>query len=151
MTHNSRFAVSLHILAYLAHRKGVATPSAELGASVSTNPVVIRRLVGDLQKAGLVSAQKGASGGFILARPAAQITLLDVYRVVEPVPNLGMAHFAPNRDCPVGARIQELLGAVFNRAQASMEGELGRVTLEQLDRELKPVCPGKRRAKAGSP
>ena len=67
MTGNSRFAVSLHILAYLVYRTGSAIPSAEIAASVDTNPVVIRRLLSALVKARLVRAQKGASGGFSLA------------------------------------------------------------------------------------
>ena len=45
MTGNSRFAVSLHILTYLVYRAGAAVPSAEIAASVDTNPVVIRRLL----------------------------------------------------------------------------------------------------------
>src|SRR3954462_14636284 len=105
MTGNSRFAVSVHILAYLAFRKGAAVPSAEIAASVGTNPVVIRRLLSALVKARLVTAQKGASGGFSLAQLPQKISLLDIYRAVEPKPNHGLNHFAPNRRCPVGARI----------------------------------------------
>src|SRR6185436_14305093 len=96
MTGNSRFAVSVHMLAYLAYRQGAAVPSAEIASSVDTNPVVIRRLLSALVKARLVNAQKGAAGGFSLASTPANISLLDIYRAVEPKPNHGMANFAPN-------------------------------------------------------
>ena len=76
MTGNSRFAVSVHILAYLAYRQSAAVPSAEIAASVDTNPVVIRRLLSALVRAGLVTAQKGATGGFALAPTPDQITPL---------------------------------------------------------------------------
>ena len=140
MTGNSRFAVSLHILAYLVYRTGGSVPSAEIAASVDTNPVVIRRLLSALVKARLVKAQKGASGGFTLASTPENITLLDVYRAVEPQPDHGLRHFAPNHKCPVGAKIESILGGVFFKAQGSMEAELAHVTLAQVNSQLHAVC-----------
>lgn len=140
MTGNSRFAVSLHILAYLAFRKNAAVPSAEIASSVDTNPVVIRRLLASFVKAGLVEAHKGASGGFNLAQPMGEITLLEIYRAVEPNPQHGMNRFAPNHRCPVGARIEEILQGVFAKAQTAMEAELAAITLAEVDRQLHPVC-----------
>jgi Rrf2 family protein len=143
MTGNSRFAVSVHILAYLAYRQGVAVPSAEIASSVDTNPVVIRRLLSCLVKSKIVTAQKGATGGFSLAQPAAKITLRDIYQSVEPNPSYGLAHFAPNAKCPVGAKIQSILHTAFVKAQAAMETELAEVTLASIHEQLRPVCPGK--------
>lgn len=144
MTGNSRFAVSVHILAYLAYRQSAAVPSAEIASSVDTNPVVIRRLLSAFVKAKIVTAQKGATGGFALARPPAEITLRDIYHAVEPNPTHGMAHFSPNTKCPVGAKIQSILHTAFVKAQASMEGELALVTLASINAELHSVCPGKK-------
>ena len=144
MTGNSRFAVSVHILAYLAYRQGAAVPSAEIASSVDTNPVVIRRLLSALVKARIVTAQKGATGGFSLAVASEQISLRDIYRAVEPNPSHGLAHFAPNTKCPVGAKIQSILETAFVKAQASMEAELAHVTLAHVDAQLHSVCPGKK-------
>jgi Rrf2 family protein len=144
MTGNSRFAVSLHILAYLAYREGGSVPSAEIASSVDTNPVVIRRLLSALVKARLVNAQKGASGGFSLASTPENISLLDVYRAVEPQPDHGLRHFSPNHKCPVGAKIEAILQAVFFKAQASMEAELADVTLAEVHAQLHAVCNGKK-------
>ena len=141
---NSRFAVSVHILAYLAHREGAAVASAEIASSVDTNPVVIRRLLAALGKAGLVTARKGSGGGFTLAHPAKTITLLDIYRVAEPQPSSGLQHFAPNHRCPVGQRIGDILREVFAKAQTGMEAELAAVTLAEVHARLQPVCPGRR-------
>jgi Rrf2 family protein len=144
MTGNSRFAVSVHILAYLAYRKDAAVPSAEIAASVDTNPVVIRRLLSSLVKARLVTAQKGAAGGFALASAPGNISLLEVYRAVEPKPSHGMTHFAPNHRCPVGAKIEHILQGVFFKAQAGMEAELARVTIGEVEQQLHAVCTAKR-------
>lgn len=144
MTGNSRFAVSVHILAYLAYRQGAAVPSAEIAGSVSTNPVVIRRLLSALVKARLVNTQKGATGGFSLASTPQNISLLDIYRAVEPDPKHGLRTFTPNHKCPVGAKIETIIHSVFFKAQAGMEAELARVTLAAIDQELHSVCPGKK-------
>ena len=144
MTGNSRFAVSLHILAYLVYRAGAAVPSAEIAASVDTNPVVIRRLLSALMKARLVTAQKGATGGFSLASTPENISLLDVYRAVEPKPDHGLRSFSPNHKCPVGAKIETILQGIFFKAQAGMEAELSHVTLAHVHSQLHTVCTGKK-------
>ncbi len=66
---NTRFPVALHILTLLAvENKCQPTTSEYLAVSANTNPVVIRRLLGSLRRAGLITAQLGAGGGVNLAR-----------------------------------------------------------------------------------
>jgi len=143
MTGNSRFAVGVHVLAYLAYKGGPQVTSAEIASSVNTHPVVIRRLLSALTKARLVVPHKGAGGGFSLASAPANITLLDVYRAVEPQPDHGLNRFSPNTRCPVGARIETILRTAFFKAQTGMEAELARTSLEDVHQQLKSVCNGK--------
>jgi len=144
MTGNTRFAVSIHILAYLAFRHGAAVPSAEIASSVATNPVVIRRLLSALAKGHFVTAQKGATGGFALATPPKKISLRDIYRAVNPTPRHGFKRISPNTKCPVGAKIQSILEVAFVKAHASMEAELARVSLATIHAQLRAVCPEKK-------
>jgi Rrf2 family protein len=144
MSANSRFPVSVHILAYLAYRQGHVVPSAEIAASVDTNPVVIRRLLAALVKGRLVATTKGSAGGFSLTRAPAEISLLDIQRAVEPQPANGLARFMPNPDCPVGAKIGPVLHQAFDRARVGMEAELARVSLGDVQAQLAAVCPGKK-------
>ena len=83
MAANSRFGVAVHVLALLALSADERRSSREIADSVATNPVVIRRLLAQLARAGLVESAHGAKGGFRLARPAAKVTLHDVHRAVE--------------------------------------------------------------------
>ena len=43
----------------------------------------LENILGDLRHAGLVRSQRGADGGYWLARPAGEITVADVIRAVE--------------------------------------------------------------------
>lgn len=46
-------------------------------------PKFLENILGDLRQGGLVRSQRGAEGGYKLARPADEITLADIIRVVE--------------------------------------------------------------------
>ena len=84
MPTSSRFAVAVHVLTLLAWAGDEPLKSDYIAGSVNTNPVVIRRILCALAHAGLVTSQTGAAGGTRLARKAAEITLTEVYRAVEP-------------------------------------------------------------------
>ena len=46
-------------------------------------PKFLENILGDLRQGGLVRSQRGAEGGYRLARPADEITVADIIRVVE--------------------------------------------------------------------
>jgi DNA-binding IscR family transcriptional regulator len=59
--------------------------SDEIGAMLGTNPVVVRRTMAGLRARGYVSSEKVTGGGWRLARPLEQLTLLDIYEAIgEP-------------------------------------------------------------------
>jgi Rrf2 family protein len=130
---SSRFSVAVHVLTLLAVTPvGELLTSDRMAGSVNTNPVVIRRILGQLKKAGLVEV-RAAAGGTYLGRPAAEITLLDVYRAVEVVEaSLFSIHDKPNPKCPVGRNIQAALDDTLRRAQAALEQQLAGVSVAQV-------------------
>ncbi|TQR20139.1 Rrf2 family transcriptional regulator [Psychrobacillus vulpis] len=130
---SSRFTVAVHILSLVTLDRNVVCTSEWIAESVNTNPVVIRRLMGMLKKAGFIDIRRGL-GGATLQKPLHEITLLDVYRAVEVVEEgeLFQMHENPNPNCPVGANIQEVLEIILFRAQDAMEAILKEVTMEEL-------------------
>lgn len=136
MAANSRFAVAVHALAVLACHPGERPTSRRIAESVATNPVVIRRLLCALSKAGLVESAHGAKGGFRLARPASRITLRDVYEAVDEG-----AFFArrekSSESCPVACRMASILDGVFARVEAKALPELRRTTLAHVARQVR--------------
>lgn len=135
MAANSRLTIAVHALAWmaLASRRGAdLMTSDQVAASVNTNPVVIRRSLGDLRRAGLVDVRHGAGAGWSLARAPEEITLLDVYEAVEPEPLFGMHRTEPSLECPVGRGIRPALGHVYGEVEQAMRHELSRTSVADV-------------------
>ena len=65
------------------HNEGRATQIREI-ADRETIPVrFLEQIFQDLKKAGIIGAKRGPRGGYHLARPAAEISLGDVFRALE--------------------------------------------------------------------
>jgi Rrf2 family protein len=128
-----RFAFAVHVLAVLALKRSVGGACSDaLAGSVNTNPVVIRRLLSQLRKAGLVETHKGAGGGATLCGQPQDIALDAVYRAVELPTTFATHRQRPNKGCPVGAGIERVLDEVFSSAQAALESELARRSLRDV-------------------
>jgi Rrf2 family protein len=130
---SSRFSVGVHILSLLAMNDNSLCTSEWIAGSVNTNPVVIRRIMGQLKKAGLVQVRSGTGGAYLL-KSLDEITLLDIYKAVDVVEEgeLFQMHEDPNPNCPVGANIQSVLMLVLGRAQEAMEQVLKDITMDEL-------------------
>ena len=138
MAANSRLTIAVHALAWmtLAARRGrELMTSDEVAASVNTNPVIIRRSLGDLRRAGLVEVRHGAGAGWSLARAPEQISLLDVYDAVEQQPLFGMHRTEPNLECPVGRGIRPALDQVYGGVEQTLRRELRRTSIADVLRE----------------
>ena len=139
---STQFAVAVHVLTYLAGIAAESRPaspapqaravsSEELALSANVNPVHVRRVLGPLREAGLVLSRPGPRGGWGLGRPAAEITVAQVWDLVqghEPV--LGL--HGPNPACPVGRSIQQSLTDLDALARQAVRAELDRVTVADL-------------------
>ncbi|MFZ1701010.1 MAG: Rrf2 family transcriptional regulator, partial [Pyrinomonadaceae bacterium] len=70
--------MAVHILTMLAKAGDENVKSECIAGSVNTNPVVIRRILGQLNTAGLVASQTGAFGGTRLAKLPGDISLCEI-------------------------------------------------------------------------
>jgi Rrf2 family protein len=131
MATSSRFAVATHILTVLAVRGDEPSSSNLIASSVGTNPVVIRRLLGMLGRAGIVRAQSGRGGGALLASTPASITLYDVYHAVEGR-DLISIHPPVDTHCPVGQKIHAVLETCTAEAEEAMNVYLRGVSLAEI-------------------
>ena len=135
MAANSRMTIAVHALAWmaLAQRQGHGVlTSDQIAASVNTNPVIIRRSLGDLGRAGLVRVRHGAGAGWSLARAPEEITLLEVYDAVGQESPFGMHHTEPNLECPVGKGIRPALSQIYGGIEQTVRRELAVVSVADV-------------------
>jgi Rrf2 family protein len=131
-----RFAFAVHVMAVLALRKNQCCPSSRLADTVNTNPVVIRRLLVDLQNAGLIRTHRGPHGGALLHQKPEKVSLFQIHAAVGSLDLFGTHPNRPSPYCPVGRRIESVMEHVQKRASLSIERELQRITLADVLREL---------------
>ena len=67
----------------LAAAGGGPVKGEALATAQSIPPKFLENILGDLRHARVVRSQRGAEGGYWLARPADQITVADIVRAVE--------------------------------------------------------------------
>ncbi|OLN32591.1 Rrf2 family transcriptional regulator [Desulfosporosinus metallidurans] len=134
---SSRFSIAVHILTLTAITEKNCT-SEYIASSVNTNPVLIRRIIGFLKKAGLINVH--GTGGTYIQKDISKITLLDVYNAVEVTEDHELFNFHKgNCKCKVGANIESIVGATLNKAQIAMENELRQVTIQNIVKELNKI------------
>jgi Rrf2 family protein len=132
---NQQFTFAVHILAALAFA-GEIVDSRTLAASVNTNPVVVRRLLLALRRAGLIRTFPGKHGGALLRRKPERITLLDVYQAVEPRPVVAVNERKPFRHCPVSCHIKPIMNRVAENAERAVRRQLRTITLKEIVRQI---------------
>lgn len=132
MSRNCRFAVAVHVASVLALNGAAPCTSEWIAGSVNTNPVVIRRILSALAKAGLVTSTRGSAGGSMLARRPDAITLLDIAKAVDEDEGPALHHQPPNPACPVGRGIQPVLVRIIERAEAARETVLANTLLSEV-------------------
>jgi Rrf2 family protein len=62
----------------------------EMSQSVGVSEHYLEQVMALLRRGGVVSAHRGASGGYELTRPAAEITLADLLTALEGMPEDGL-------------------------------------------------------------
>ena len=133
MLSSSRFIVAVHVLSLLAKNAGKGPMcSSAIAESVGTNPVVIRRMMSELEKATLVTSTAGRSGGFALSRGACDISLACVYAAVENDTVFRMHKVDPDAECPVACQLGKVLAPRLKEAELALTRSLATTKLSEV-------------------
>ncbi|MCI9051815.1 MAG: Rrf2 family transcriptional regulator [Lachnospiraceae bacterium] len=136
---SSRFTLAVHIFACIDTFKDEYKITSDfLASSTNVNPVIIRKILGQLKAAGLLDIKRG-SGGASITKPLDKISFLDIYYAVECIDNGELFHFHenPNMECPIGRNIHLIMDDKLNRVQGAMEKELASITLQDIKKDIK--------------
>ena len=136
MAANSLLAGAVQMLCVIAWRGDEGANAEVLAKSLNTNPVVVRRILKALESHGLVALRPGRHGGVELLRSAADITLEDIYKAIEPEGTLFALRERGNTRCPVNRTMQRTLPALFGAADTAVHDALRRTRLSTLVEQI---------------
>ena len=133
---NTNLTVAIHTILCIAFfEKDNKVTSEFIAGSTGMNPVIIRKILGKLQAAGIVETKAGV-GGSSLSKKTDKITLLDIYKAVSEKEDTDRSvfnfHSNPNPKCPVGSKIHAVLDQPLDNAQKALEEELKKTTIKDL-------------------
>lgn len=126
---STRGKYGLYAMYYLAEHKDEGPQSLQSISSTGVPKQYLEQLLGNLRRAGLIHSVRGVQGGYQIARPPGEITILDVIDAMEGPLELSECMTDEGRcdrscQCPV-RRVWQKLTDSINR-------ELADVTLDEM-------------------
>ncbi len=98
-------SIALHGLALIVKNHPNKMNVKSLAEHLEASPAHLAKVFQKLSKADIVTSSRGPAGGFILSRPAEEITFLEIYEVMEGKVNLGA--------CPLGRTVCTFSSCIF--------------------------------------
>lgn len=143
---DSRMSRTLHALIHMERADGPLTSDA-LAEMLGTNPVVVRRMFGGLRDNGYVQSEKGHGGGWVLAKPLEEITLLDIYRAVGEPPLFSDLVSDDHPECLVEQAVNAHLSETLREAESALLAKFESVTIAMLLSDFNATLTGRRRGR----
>ena len=132
---------ALRAIVYLADQSDAPRTTQQIAKVTRVPAGYLAKVMQGLSRAGLVRAQRGLHGGFTLAVPSKELTVLDVVQAVDPLRRI--------EHCPLGIVSHRSLCPLHRRldnAVAMVEKALGSSTIAELlaepkrGKSVKPLC-----------
>jgi FeS assembly SUF system regulator len=125
------------VMTYLAREPDRVHNAQEVAANVHVPPATVSKILKILARGELLTPQRGAKGGYMLARPPARITVAQIVDAMEGQP-LGLTECSSSP----GACVQESSCSArgsWQRINDAIREALEGVTLEQMASPVYPV------------
>lgn len=129
---DQRFAVAVHAMCVLSYHSPELSNASFVGDSISVNPLIAKRIIGSMVKAGLAEAVLGARGGYRLARSADQVSLWDIYHAVQGNGPFRSRYGMPESNCDEGRAIDRVVFDLYEDLDQEIERRLSQITLAQI-------------------
>lgn len=139
MKRNSRLSLALHTMSHMASAPERLRTSSDIAEHAGTNPVVVRRVLGKLREAGLLTSERGQAGGWRLARTAAEITLADVYLALDERLVSG-SQTIESSDCTVETDLHTRVAKVLDDIEKSLVDRLHETTIAEVHSDHCDFC-----------
>lgn len=133
---NTRFATAIHIMTLLASNPAEWVGSDFIADSININPVMVRREIGILLHAGLVTTRRGKDGGTKLNGSGKTIHIDEIYMAVRNNDILGKKNKNPNPKCKIGKQINKQLERLTEETDQLMVNFLRGITLADFTKRF---------------
>jgi Rrf2 family protein len=128
---------ALRAVVFLAQPGPATRPTEAIARATRVPAAYLAKVLQSLSQARIVQSQRGPGGGVRLARPPAELTILEVVNAVDPVQRI--------RECPLGLAAHGVrlcpLHARMDRAMAQVEQAFAQTTLAEILADPNPSVP----------
>ncbi|MDZ4771804.1 MAG: Rrf2 family transcriptional regulator [Planctomycetota bacterium] len=136
-----RTEYGLIALVHMADHEGRVVSVREIGEHYPVPRRLMAEVLKDLAHAGIVESQRGATGGYMLARSADLITLAEIVTTLEGEPLItnceGHADKLAHESCDIAPTCR--IRSPLQRIREGIHGLMERTTLRSLSRPSIPV------------
>ena len=129
---NNQFSVGVHVMTALGDHHGEPVTSSDLTASVRAHESQVRAVLSKLVKAGLVVTSRGRNGFSSLSRPANRISLLEIYKAIDPPPVFSIHKYPKEKTCRTSCTHKEAMVELLKDTQRAFETRLGQRMLSEM-------------------
>ncbi|MCA9047132.1 MAG: Rrf2 family transcriptional regulator [Planctomycetaceae bacterium] len=127
---------ALRAVTCVAQQSGELATADSLAEKTKVPRRYLTRVLQDLAAARLVSSRSGPGGGYVLAKDASELTILDVINAVAPLERIS--------SCPLGLTSHTSLcplHAELDKAFAATEAAFAAITIQTLLESTSPIVP----------
>ena len=126
------------LLAHMAQQPAAVHTATDLAEATRVSAPTVSKLLKLLTKHGLLASQRGARGGYLLARPPLEISAADIIDAIEG--GMGITECAGDHSqCSIEAHCD--VGSAWQRINVAIHDALKRVSLAELARPAELVPP----------
>jgi len=111
------------------------TSISKIAKAESISNAIAYKVAGKLEKGGLIQSVRGNRGGYLLTRGADKISILDVYKIMEPNGTINEC-LKEGEDCPLNTSDKPCaVHKELDRIQRVLYDELGKKSLLEIINE----------------
>jgi Rrf2 family transcriptional regulator, repressor of oqxAB len=130
--HPKWFGLALQALVILSKDNIQTCPSAELAVHLQSEATLLRRIMATLVKGGILDTREGRDGGYRLRRNPHEITLAEVYTVLQVGDPLSFGIKETTGTHTFGKEMKSIFCEITDEMDRSLLEVLGRYTIGQI-------------------
>lgn len=136
MKFSHKLSDAVHLLAYIEIFPDDDLSSRAIARSIVTNPSMVRSLMMDLRKAGLLKTKQGSAEPELAKQPE-EISLYDIFAAVDMDHHLLHVDEDTEQKCPVGGNIQTSLAKAYAEVEEAAFAKMREISLQEIVDQIK--------------